>query len=211
MGEGQPVLRSGDPEGVMQEMWAPFAAYQAICRIVGLAVDAAGIPPDRVSFPHALAAATDTVAAFPPDRADLALATFLAKILLPGGLRRGQGLSLAFSEAVRTETGDSGVRILALCPGPVAAGYLASLGDQRATTSIIYRHTADPADVVRAGQSGFDHQAMTVIPGLRTRLMAQGHRLLPRTLMARMAAPMLAPSRAARHHGQPAGDHSTRT
>ena len=66
MGEGQPVLRSKDPEGVMQEMWALFAVYQAICRIVGIAVNAAGIPPARISFPHALAAATDTVAAFPP-------------------------------------------------------------------------------------------------------------------------------------------------
>ncbi len=66
MGEGQPVLRSGDPEGVMQEMWALFAVYQAICRIVGIAVNAAGIPPDKISFPHALAAATDTVAAFSP-------------------------------------------------------------------------------------------------------------------------------------------------
>ena len=84
MGEGQPVLRSGDPEGVMQEMWALFAVYQAICKIVGIAVDAAGIPPDKISFPHALAAATDTVAAFPPDQQDLALATFLLKILMPG-------------------------------------------------------------------------------------------------------------------------------
>ena len=66
MGEGQPVLRSKDPEGVMQEMWALFAVCQAICRIIGIAVDAAGIPPARISFPHALAAATDTVAAFPP-------------------------------------------------------------------------------------------------------------------------------------------------
>jgi hypothetical protein len=66
MGEGQPVVRSGDPEGVMQEMWALFAVYQAICRIVGIAVDAAGIPPNKVSFPHALAAATSTGAAFPP-------------------------------------------------------------------------------------------------------------------------------------------------
>jgi hypothetical protein len=66
MGEGQPVLRSKDPEGVMQEMWALFAVYQAICRIIGIAVNAAGIPPARISFPHALAAATDTVAAFPP-------------------------------------------------------------------------------------------------------------------------------------------------
>ena len=66
MGQGQPVLRSKDPEGVAQEMWALFAVYQAICRIVGIAVDAAGIPPARISFPHALAAATATVAAFPP-------------------------------------------------------------------------------------------------------------------------------------------------
>ena len=84
MGEGQPVLRSKDPEGVMQEMWALFAVYQAICKIVGIAVNAAGIPPARISFPHALAAATDTVAAFPPDQQDQALATFLLKILMPG-------------------------------------------------------------------------------------------------------------------------------
>ena len=66
MGEGQPVLRSKDPEGVMQEMWALFAVYQAICKIIGIAVNTAGIPPARISFPHALAAATHTVAAFPP-------------------------------------------------------------------------------------------------------------------------------------------------
>ena len=66
MGEGQPVLRSGDPEGVIQEMWALFAVYQAICRLVGIGADAMGIPPGRISFPHALQAATDTVAAFPP-------------------------------------------------------------------------------------------------------------------------------------------------
>ena len=53
MGEGQPVLRSKDPEGVAQEMWALFAVYQAICQLIGAGVDAAGIPPDRISFPHA--------------------------------------------------------------------------------------------------------------------------------------------------------------
>jgi hypothetical protein len=79
MGQGQPVLRSGDPEGVMQEMWTLFAVYQAICVLTGIAVSAAGIPPDRISFPHALQAATSTVAAFPPDQADLALAKVLAE------------------------------------------------------------------------------------------------------------------------------------
>jgi hypothetical protein len=66
MGEGQPVLRSKDPAGVEQEMWALFAVYQAICKIIGIGAAAAGIPPDQISFPHALAAATDTVAAFSP-------------------------------------------------------------------------------------------------------------------------------------------------
>jgi transposase IS4-like protein/DDE family transposase len=66
MGEGQPVLRSKDPEGVAQEMWALFAVYQAICQLTGAGVDAMGIPPERISFPHALHAAAATVAAFPP-------------------------------------------------------------------------------------------------------------------------------------------------
>jgi hypothetical protein len=58
--EGQPVLRSKDPAGVQQEMWALFAVYQVLRRIG--AADA-GIPPSRISFPHALAAATGTVVA----------------------------------------------------------------------------------------------------------------------------------------------------
>jgi hypothetical protein len=67
MGQGAAVLRSKDPEGVAQEMWALFAVYQAIHTLIGAAVDATGIPPDQISFPHALAAATDTVTAgFPP-------------------------------------------------------------------------------------------------------------------------------------------------
>ena len=66
MGEGQPLLRSKDPEGVAQEMWALFAVCQAICQIADAGADAMGIPPERISFPHALAAATDTIAAFPP-------------------------------------------------------------------------------------------------------------------------------------------------
>jgi hypothetical protein len=67
MGAGMAVLRSRDPEGVAQEMWALFAVYQAIHTLIGAAVDVAGLPPDQISFPHALAAATDTVTAgFPP-------------------------------------------------------------------------------------------------------------------------------------------------
>jgi short-subunit dehydrogenase len=105
-----------------------------------------------------------------------------------------KAFALAFSEALWAETRGTGVRILALCPGPVATGFFASLGDQAATSSIVYRRTADPADIVKAGLRGFDHGAMTVIPGRRTRLLAQGHRFLPRTVMVRMTGRMLAPA-----------------
>jgi len=113
-----------------------------------------------------------------------------------------KAFALAFSEALWVETRGSGVRILALCPGPVATGFFASLGDPAASSSMIYRHTAGPADIVKAGLRGFDHDAMTVIPGLRTRLLAQGHRFLPRTVMARMTGKMLTPSPGA-HHDRP--------
>lgn len=67
MGQGMAVLRSKTPETVAQEMWALFAVYQAIRTLIGAAVDAVGIPPNQISFPHALAAATDSVTAgFPP-------------------------------------------------------------------------------------------------------------------------------------------------
>lgn len=67
MGQGVAVLRSHNPETVAQEMWALFAVYQAIRTLIGAAVDTVGIPPDKISFPHVLAAATDSVTAgFPP-------------------------------------------------------------------------------------------------------------------------------------------------
>ena len=66
-GRGQSGAAQQDPEGVAQEMWALFAVYQAIHTLIGAAVDATGIPPEKISFPHALAAATDSVTAgFPP-------------------------------------------------------------------------------------------------------------------------------------------------
>jgi hypothetical protein len=57
------VLRSKDPQGVAQEMWALFAVYQAIHTLIGAAARATGVPPEKIGFPHALTAATETVTA----------------------------------------------------------------------------------------------------------------------------------------------------
>ncbi|WP_322751214.1 MULTISPECIES: IS4 family transposase [unclassified Frankia] len=67
MGRDQPVLRSKGREHVAQEMWALFAVYQGLQRLISLAAGALGAPPDTISFPAALNAAADSVgAAFPP-------------------------------------------------------------------------------------------------------------------------------------------------
>jgi hypothetical protein len=56
------VLRSNDPAGIEQEMWALLVVYQAIRHVMVTAVETQpGIDPDRASFTTALEAARDTV------------------------------------------------------------------------------------------------------------------------------------------------------
>jgi len=88
MGAGMAVLRSKTPETVAQEMWALFAVYQAIHTLIGAAVDAVGIPPDQISFPHALAAATDSVMNRPGFRGGSVLPSRAARWGHRGGLGR---------------------------------------------------------------------------------------------------------------------------
>ena len=66
MGEGQPVLRSKDPEGVTQEMWALFAVYQAICRIVGIARERGGHSPGTDQLPARPGRRDEHRRGFPP-------------------------------------------------------------------------------------------------------------------------------------------------
>jgi hypothetical protein len=54
MGQGQPVLCSSDPKGLLQEMWALFAVYQAICQTADVGAAAIGIPRTH-QFPARLA------------------------------------------------------------------------------------------------------------------------------------------------------------
>ena len=56
------VLRSGDPAGLEQEIWALLALYQALRREMVTAVESVpGTGPDRASFTIALQTAIDTV------------------------------------------------------------------------------------------------------------------------------------------------------
>jgi hypothetical protein len=58
------VLRSGDPAGLEQEIWALLALYQALRRAMVNAVESVpGTDPDRASFTTALHTAADTLTA----------------------------------------------------------------------------------------------------------------------------------------------------
>jgi hypothetical protein len=68
------VLRSGDPAGLEQEMWALLVVYQALRRAMVTAVESRpGADPDRASFTTALETAKDLLinAAHTTDDTDL--------------------------------------------------------------------------------------------------------------------------------------------
>ena len=63
LGQGR-VLRSTDPAGIEQEMWALLTVYQALRRAMVTAVESRpGIDPDRASFTTALHTAKDLLVA----------------------------------------------------------------------------------------------------------------------------------------------------
>jgi hypothetical protein len=83
LGPGMAVLRSKDPEGVAQEMWAMFAVYQAMAQLIGAGVDTQAIPPGSISFRTPWQPRPTRSGRFPPGETDLALAVFFLKLLDP--------------------------------------------------------------------------------------------------------------------------------
>jgi short-subunit dehydrogenase len=92
---------------------------------------------------------------------------------------------LSFSEALHQELRGSGIKVSALCPGPVATEFAQVAG---VTSAYFDRLAARPAGVVAAGLRGLDRNRAVVVPGLSAKLGAQAYRLLPRGAMRRIVA-----------------------
>jgi short-subunit dehydrogenase len=101
---------------------------------------------------------------------------------------------LSFTEALRVETRASGVRVLALCPGPVQTGFLTALGDDRAAHTAIYSRLDRADRVVTVGLRALDRDHGIAIPGTRNTLLAWGPRFTPRTVTARISGRLLRPA-----------------
>jgi short-subunit dehydrogenase len=91
---------------------------------------------------------------------------------------------LSLSEALHEELRPHGIKVSALCPGPTATefGEVAGFGKSIPNFAMA---AAEP--VVRAGLKGFDRNRAVVIPGWLNKLSGQGHRLLPRRLLRKIA------------------------
>jgi short-subunit dehydrogenase len=85
---------------------------------------------------------------------------------------------LSFTEALRGELGPRGVRVTALCPGPVPSEFQTRAGFEPGFDSAILNVSA--SDVAKAGYRGLMANRRAVLPGLGIKLVPLLLRLFPR-------------------------------
>src|SRR5258708_5507723 len=85
---------------------------------------------------------------------------------------------LSFTEALHEELGPLGVRVTALCPGPVPSEFQARAGFRPGFDSVVLNVSA--ADVALAGYRGLMANKRAVIPGVGVKIVPFLLRLFPR-------------------------------
>lgn len=95
----------------------------------------------------------------------------------------------SFSQALSEETRNTGVRVTALCPGPVATEFETVAGYSQPTSGNPLMRVASAAAVAAAGWQGFAAGKPVVVPDLLTRIGLQSLRLLPWKVIARASQP----------------------
>src|SRR5437868_5546548 len=88
---------------------------------------------------------------------------------------------LSFTEALRAELGPQGVRVTALCPGPVPSEFQARAGFKPGFDSVVLN--VSPANVARAGYRGLMANKRAVMPGLGIKAVPMLLRLFPRSFV----------------------------
>jgi short-subunit dehydrogenase len=91
---------------------------------------------------------------------------------------------LSFTEALHVELAPLGVRVTALCPGPVRTGFQRRAGLRDEPASRLAEQTAKA--VARAGYNGLMAGKRLVVPGLANKLATFVPRVLPRASVLRL-------------------------
>ena len=114
------------------------------------------------------------------------LASTAAFQALPGAsvYAASKAFVLLFSEAMAVELEQSNVRVLVVCPGPVATAFFADMNPKLPAAQM-----DQPGPIVREVLRAFSKGKRVVIPGkFGHRLMVFGERFMPRNFLAHMAA-----------------------
>ena len=100
---------------------------------------------------------------------------------------------LSFSQALRNELADKGVRVTALCPGPTRTDFVEHAG---ATASKLFAPSqlSTPAEIARAGIDGLMRGRAVVIPGLKNQWLAFFSRFVSRAMLVRVSRKLMAPA-----------------
>lgn len=135
---------------------------------------------------------------------NIAAVTNLARLFLPGMIRRKQGgilnvasmaafqagpymavyyatkaYVLSFSEALHEEAKPHGVKVSALCPGPVKTEFIEIAGLEGRPR---FENAPDAATVARAGYDAYRANTAIFIPGFFNKLGIFAERLVPRSV-----------------------------
>jgi short-subunit dehydrogenase len=93
---------------------------------------------------------------------------------------------LSFSEALHQELGPRGVRVTALCPGPVPTEFQARAGVKEQKYPRVMTRTAD--EVAAEGYRGLKENRRVVIPGFANKAIARLIGLFPRRFVLKAMA-----------------------
>ena len=94
---------------------------------------------------------------------------------------------LSFSEALWEENRPYGIKVMALCPGVTETNFFAAANMQKPPGRV----SQTPEDVVDTALRGLRRGRSHIISGLPNYLMIQGERLVPRSVLARVAGKVL--------------------
>ena len=96
---------------------------------------------------------------------------------------------LSFSEGLAEELRSTGVRVCALCPGPVPTGFQAVAGTGIAPSQ--RRSILSAEETVRRGLSAYARGQAVYVPGGINKVSSLGSRILPRATMRRLVGNMM--------------------
>jgi uncharacterized protein len=95
---------------------------------------------------------------------------------------------LSFSQGLRGELARKGVKVLAVCPGPVDTPFFEATGTPGLRGTVPKASMVTTGQVVRESFKALRAGRSVVVPGMAFKLAALGTKLMPRDLLATMTA-----------------------